>query len=107
MTNKQLKAILEDRKTELLNKIAELDKNIASLDSAWCPEVVIRKRDGEIGFPKYMLGHGENIIIEITFPSITSQLYNSSPIKVTMEDFTREYIEYTPKVRGYYPKERK
>lgn len=104
MTNKQLKSILEDRKAELLKKLEDLNKNIESLSEAWCPEVVIRKRDGEIGFPKYMLGHHESIVIEITFPNINSPLYNSSPIKIDMESFTRDYIEYSPKVRGYYPK---
>jgi hypothetical protein len=102
--SKTLKIEMLKKKEELEKQLAHLEKNILIVEEGWFPEVAIRKRDRELAVPTYLLNHADVIMVELTFPHISTTPYHQNPIKIDMDAFIRDYVEYSPKVRGYYPR---
>ena len=100
-----LRKILVDKRQELQDRIKDVEESLASLDEvAWCPEVVIRKADGEIGFPKYYLGHKETVYVEVYMPYFSTPGFVASPKTYSMNEFKEAFLEFTTKTRVLFPR---
>ncbi len=102
MKMQELKKQADERLKELEDRLTQFKENIKSLEDVWTPEVVIRKRDGELGFPTYYLAGDGTVMININFPCMA--IGYSGPHKVDVDEFARDYVEYTPRVRLMFPK---
>lgn len=102
---KDLKHKLEERKKELTAKLEQVYKSLNILENAWTPEVVIRKCNYEMGIPRYSLDRDDKIEVEVHFPNVGIGMFHANPIKYNLDEFTQEFVEFSPKVRKMYQKD--